>query len=106
MYLSEDDVRDIFSIISQRFFHAMVFMEIMNPVFIKKNVEKSISQSGAVFTWGAQNGKELVRLASEFHWQGDRSLVEGMIEIAPIYKVIEKIGTIRNLSNKIAVLKK
>lgn len=106
MYLSADDVRQILSIINHRFSHATVFMEILNPVFIKKNVEKSISQSGAVFTWGAQNGEELVHLAPEFSWQGDRSLVEGMIEIAPIYKVIGKIAAIRNLSNKIVVLEK
>lgn len=106
MYLSADDVRQILSIISRRFSYAVVFMEILNPVFIKKNVEKSISQSGAVFTWGAKSGEELVRLAPEFSWQGDRSLVEGMIEIAPIYKVIGKIAAIRNLSNKIAVLEK
>lgn len=106
MYLSADDVRQILSIINHRFSHATVFMEILNPVFIKKNVEKSISQSGAVFTWGAQSGEKLVHLAPEFSWQGDRSLVEGMIEIAPIYKVIGKIAAIRNLSNKIAVLEK
>ena len=39
MYLSADDVRQILSIINHRFSHATVFMEILNPVFIKKNVE-------------------------------------------------------------------
>lgn len=106
MYLTENDVKQMLSIISRHFSHATVFMEILNPVFIKKNVEKSISQSGAVFTWGAKSGEELVKLAPEFGWQGDRSLVEGMIEIAPIYRAIGKISAIRNLSNKIVVLGK
>lgn len=106
MYLAADDVKQIFAIISRRFSHATVFMEILNPVFIKKNVEKSISQSGAVFIWGAKSGEELMCLADAFRWQGDRSLVEGIIEIAPIYKVVGKIGIIRSLSNKIAILKK
>ena len=106
MYLTEEDVMQILCIIDRHFPQVTVFMEILNPKFVKKNVEKSIQQSGAVFTWGAKSGQELVRLCPAFRWQGDRSLVEGMVEIAPIYKVIEKIGALRNLSNKISVLER
>ena len=106
MYLAEADVKQILSIIDRHFPQVTVYMEILNPKFVKKNVEKSIQQSGAVFTWGAGSGEELERLCPAFHWQEDRSLVEGMVEIAPIYKVIGKIGAVRNLSNKIAVLTK
>lgn len=106
MYLTEADVKQILSLIGQRFTHATVFMEILNPKFVKAKIEKSISQSGAVFTWGAKSGEELVQLAPEFRWQGDRSLVEGMVEIFSIYKVIGKIGAVRNLSNKISILVK
>ncbi len=106
MYLTEADVKQILSTIDKHFVQATVFMEILNPKFVKRNVEKSIQQSGAVFTWGAKSGAELMHLCPMFHWLEDRSLVEGMIEIAPVYKVIGKIGAIRNLSNKIAVLKK
>lgn len=35
----------------------------------------------------------------------DRSLAEGMELMYPIYKVVGKIKSIRNLSNKIAVLR-
>ena len=45
-------------------------------------------------------------IANETYSVENGSLVEGMIEIAPIYKVIGKIAAIRNLSNKIAVLEK
>ena len=106
MYLTETDVKQILSIIDSHFPQVTVFMEILNPKFVKKNVEKSIQQSGAVFTWGARSGEELIRLCPAFHWHGDRSLVEGMVEIVPIYKVIGKIRAISNLSNKISVIKK
>ena len=105
-YLAETDVKQILSIIDRHFPQVTVFMEILNPKFVKKNVEKSIQQSGAVFTWGARSGEELPKPCQAFRWQGDRSLVEGMVEIAPIYKIIGKIGAIRNLSNKIVVLTK
>ena len=104
MYLGEGDVQTILSIISRRFSKATVYVEILNPKFVKKNIEKSISQSGAVFTWGAKDGAVLASLCPAFRWRGDHSLVEGMEVIAPIYKLIGKIGFIRNLSNKISVL--
>ena len=104
MYLSESDVQTILSIVSRRFSKATVYVEILNPIFVKKNIEKSISQSGAVFTWGARNGSEVAALCPAFHWEGDHSLVEGMEVIMPIYRVIGKVGFIRNLSNKICAL--
>lgn len=106
MYLKREDIQKIFNIISCRFEHVTVFFEILNPKFVKKDIEKSISKSGAVFTFGADNGKEIAEMAPSFKWKGDRSLVEGMELIMPIFKVIGKMRSIRNISNKIVVLEK
>lgn len=106
MYLEKDDVKQILRILDAKFSRVTLYMEILNPRFVKKNVEKSIQQSGAVFTFGAQNGRELADMVPSFQWIEDRSLVEGMVEIAPIYKVIGKLAFIRNISNKICVLEK
>lgn len=106
MYLEKEDVKQILTIIDHRFSRATIYMEILNPKFVRKRVEKSIQQSGAVFTFGARNGQELADLVPSLRWMGDRSLVEGMIEIAPIYRVIGKMGFIKNLSNKICILEK
>ena len=106
MYLNAANVKQILTILDRKFARATVYMEIMNPLLVKKNVEKSIQASGAVFTWGAKSGAEVAQLHPAFRWTGDRSLVEGMEEIVPVYKVIGKIGFIRNLSNKISVLEK
>lgn len=106
MYLEEEDVRQVLSVIAGGSPHVTVFMEILSPRFVNKDIEKSISQSGAVFTWGAKSGRELERLCPSLVWRGDRSLVEGMEEIYPVFKAIGKIGVVRSLSNKIAVLEK
>ena len=105
MYLSEQDVRQILTIIADHYPGAAVFMEILSPKFVGKNVEKSISKSKASFTWGAGSGKELARMVPDMKWICDRSLVETMPEIMGIYKVLGRIPWIRNLSNKICVLK-
>lgn len=106
MYLEKNEVEKILSIIDKKFSKATIYIEILSPKFVKKNVEKSIRQSGAVFTFGARNGGELAEMVPSLRWVEDRSLIEGMIEIAPIYKVLGKLAFIRNLSNKICVLEK
>ncbi len=104
MYLSEADVKRIFSVIENRFVHATVFVETMSPFAVRHIKEKSIEGSHARFSWGVKNGKELEKLLPGFRSIRDISLTEGMKVFAPIYNVIGKIGFIRNLSNKILIL--
>lgn len=106
MYLSEKDVKRIFEIISKRFEHAAVLVEIMNPMVAKRIKEKSIEGSKAKFTWGIKNGEELSKLVPDFRFKEDHSLTEGMAEFAPVYKVLGKIKVVSNISNKIIVMEK
>lgn len=108
MYLTEQYVKQMLDIIASRFeMNAVtVFLEYMSPLVVKRVKEKSIDQSGAKFIWGAKSGADICRLSPSFRLIEDRSLVEGMAVMYPIYKVIGKIKPIRNLSNKIAVMEK
>ena len=108
MYLTEQNVKQMLDIIASHFetCSVTVFLEYMSPLVVKHVKEKSIDQSGAKFTWGAASGADICRLSPAFHLTEDRSLVEGMAAMYPIYKVIGKIKPIRNLSNKIAVMEK
>jgi hypothetical protein len=76
----------------------------MSPFVVKRVKEKSIEGSNAKFTWGIRSGKELESYNPAFKFIRDDSLTEGMKELYPIYKVISKIGFIRNISNKITVM--
>ncbi len=106
MYLSEDDVKKIFKVISKRFERATVFAEIMNPSVAKRFKEKSIEGSRAKFAWGIKNGGALAALLPDFCLESEHSLTEGMAEFVPAYKLLGKIPFVRNISNKIIVLKK
>ena len=106
MYLTEEDVKTILTIIDENYDNVTVYMEIMSPMIAKSVKEKSIEASGAKFTWGTRSGADLCDLVPSFRYIEDRSLVETMEEIYPIYKVMGKIGPIRNMSNKIAVIEK
>ena len=106
MYLSEADVKRIFEVISGRFEKAGVFVEIMNPMVVKRFKERSIEGSHAKFTWGIKDGKALAGILPDFRFVEEHSLAEGMAEFVPVYKLLEKIPVIRNISNKIIVLEK
>ena len=106
MYLNAKDVQQIFAVISSRFSQATIFVETMNPMIVKRFKEKSIEGSHAKFTWGIKNGKALAELLPGFRFMEEHSLTEGMAVFAPIYKLLDKLPTVRNVSNKIIVLEK
>ena len=106
MYLSEADVQRIFAVIAKRFCQATVFVETMNPMVVKRFKEKSIDASNAKFTWGVKNGKALAELLPDFRFVEEHSLCEGMAVFAPVYKVLDKLSIVRNISNKLIVMEK
>ena len=106
MYLNAKDVQQIFAVISSRFSQATIFVETMNPAMVRHFKEKSIDASNAKFTWGIKNGKALAELLPGFRFMEEHSLTEGMAVFAPIYKLLDKLPTVRNIFNKIIVLEK
>ena len=106
MYLNAKDVQQIFAVISNRFPKATVFVETMNPMMVRRFKEKSIEGSHAKFTWGVKNGVALAELLPDFRFIEEHSLCEGMAVFAPIYKLLDKLPAVRNISNKIIVLEK
>lgn len=105
MYLTEADVQRIFAVIAGRFPAATVFVETMNPMVVRRFKEKSIEGSNAKFTWGVKDGAALAALLPGFALIEEHSLTEGMAVFVPVYKVLDKLGFVRNISNKIIVLK-
>ena len=73
---------------------------------VKRFREKSIEGSHAKFTWGVKNGEALAALLPGFRFVEEHSLTEGMAVFAPVYKLLDKLPAVRNISNKIIVLEK
>ena len=106
MYLTQPDVQRIFEVISGRFERADVFVEIMNPMIVKRFKEKSIEGSNAKFTWGIKDGRALADILPGFEFAEEHGLTEGMAEFVPIYRLLDKLTLVRNISNRIIVLRK
>ena len=105
MYLTQADVQRIFAVITGRFPAATVFTETMNPMVVKRFKEKSIEGSKAKFTWGVKDGRALAALLPGFRLAGEHCLTEGMAAFVPVYRLLDKLPLIRNVSNRIAILK-
>lgn len=106
MYLSEAEVKRIFSVIAGRFARATVYVEAMSPLVVGRFKEKSIEGSQAKFTWGIRNDRELAALLPDFRGAESVSLMEGMRVFIPAYRVLGRISFLRNLSNKILILER
>lgn len=106
MYLTEDDVKKIFEVIAGRFERATVFVETMNPMVVKSFKEKSIEGSNAKFTWGIKDGRTLAALLPGFGYVEEHGLTEGMAQFVPIYRLLDKLPLVRNISNRIVVLER
>lgn len=106
MYLTQIDIKKIFSIIEHTFSNVTIMVEVMSPFMVKHIKEKSIEGSRAKFTWGIKNGKELEKLIPSFSFLKEVSLVEEMKQLMPIYHVLGKIPFVSHVSNKIIVLEK
>ena len=106
MYLTEDDVKKIFNVIAGRFERATVFVETMNPMVVKSFKEKSIVGSNAKFTWGIKDGRTLAALLPGFSYVEEHGLTEGMAQFVPIYRLLDKLPLVRNISNRIVVLER
>lgn len=104
MYLTQVDVQRIFAVIAGRFPAATVFTETMNPMVVKRFKEKSIEGSKAKFTWGVKDGRALAALLPGFRLAGEHCLTEGMAAFVPVYRLLDKLPLIRNISNRIAIL--
>ena len=104
MYLTQADVQRIFAVIAGRFPAATVFTETMNPMVVKRFKDKSIEGSKAKFTWGVKDGRALAALLPGFRLAGEHCLTEGMAAFVPVYRLLDKLPLIRNISNRIAIL--
>ena len=106
MYLSERDVQRIFEVIAACFPRVTVLVETMSPAVVRRFREKSIEGSGARFTWGVADGAALARLLPGFRLVEEHSLCEGMAAFVPVYRLLDRIPLVRNISNRIVVLER
>ena len=68
--------------------------------------EKSIEPVRLALPGDLKSGKELESMVSGLTWVEDVSLVEGMKELYPVYKLLGWIQPVKNLSNKLVILRK
>ncbi len=105
MYLDKQKVEKIFRIIGKYFRRAEVLIEVTAPYTVKNAVKKTEEGTVPKYTWGIKNGRQLQRLAAGFKAVKSVTLMEGLKEMYSKYKVLRYLPPLRNVANKIIVLR-
>lgn len=67
MYLTEEEMKNVFKNIDDNFDHAEVHVERMNKFFSKRTyLQKSVNNTNATFNWGCDNPKEIEEWCESF----------------------------------------
>ena len=81
-------------------------METMSPFVVRHFREKSIEASKAKFTWGLKTGRDLEGMVPGDYLGQRCEFGRGMKELYPVYKVLERIQSIKEPFNQLVILKK
>lgn len=107
MYMSESEVKSMLQIIHDAFDHAYICMETLCPYFVKKEgIEKSIQDTGASFTWGANSFEDIKRMAPGYKKVKNDDIVRGMCTASKWYKLVMWIPVVHKFAQKILVFEK
>ena len=102
MYFTEEQVKQILSLISGYFHKGYLLAELMHP-FAAKNSKRhdTIKNTNAVFQWGIEDGRELEKLCSDYRFMREISFFEEMRK----YTVAGKIGNLlfKKFNDRLAV---
>ena len=69
-------------------------------------IEKSVQDTGAVFTWGVNRFSEMQNLAQGFHSVKDDNILRGMAKLYPAYRLISWLPVVKNMAEKILIFQK
>ena len=107
MYLQPEEVAQMLRIIYDNFENAYVMLETTSPFWVQKqSIEKSVQETGAVFTWGVNCFSEMQELAPGFHGVKDDNILRGMAKLYPVYRLVSWVPLVKNMAEKILVFQK
>ena len=107
MYLQPEEVAQMLRIIHDNFENAYVMLETTSPFWVQKqSIEKSVQETGAVFTWGVNRFSEMQELAPGFHGVKDDNILRGMAKLYPVYRLVSWVPLVKNMAEKILIFQK
>ncbi|MCQ2971667.1 Leucine carboxyl methyltransferase [Methanobrevibacter gottschalkii] len=89
MYLSEEDVKNLFFKISESFGKVELLLELMTHWMVKNQKKHdTVKQTGAVFRWGINETEDFEMICPMFKMTGDYNLTNVMKRYSPIFITI------------------
>ncbi|MEX5285155.1 class I SAM-dependent methyltransferase [Selenomonas sputigena] len=106
MYFTEDQMRSLFSMLTEAFADASMFIEIMTPFIISQQKRHdSVDTKKAPFQWGVKSGKEIEKLHPAITFLKEQTFYEGFRRRWGLFGVLSLIPWWnKNCNDKIACL--
>ena len=102
MYLKQEDVIRLFSIIKNHFPNSTILAEIMHPFIAKcSKFHDTVKYTNAVFQWGISSGKSMEKMCDGLHFEKEWNLFDEIKGQNIFMKLAAGIPFIRNKNNKI-----
>ena len=104
MYFDKKDVKIILGTLCEGFPKSTMIAELLSSKIVgNTSITKSIENTGAIYKFGVNSGKELEQINSHIRFMEEKNLADYMYLKKSVYRLLSKVSFIRNLSNRIAL---
>lgn len=104
MYFDKKDVKIILDTLCEGFPKSTMIAELLSSKIVgNTSMTKSIENTGAIYKFGVNSGKEVEQINSHIQFVEEKSLADYMYLKKSVYHLLSKVSFIRNLSNRIAL---
>lgn len=104
MYFDKKDVKIILDTLCEGFPKSTMIAELLSSKIVgNTSMTKSIENTGAIYEFGVNSGKELEQINSHIRFMEEKNLADYMYLKKSVYRLLSKVSFIRNLSNRIAL---
>ena len=102
MYLTQENVKELFDTIAEQFTHAVLLLELMSQWMVEhQKYHDTTKKVNVSFVWGVKESQDFIRLCPQYQLIADYNFTDGMKQIAPIRMAIIA-PMMRNKNNRLA----
>lgn len=106
MYLDENEVKQLFDQISEKFNNEVLLIELMAKWMVKnQKAHDTVRTTGAEFKWGVENNEDFEKLCPSYKLMSEYNITDYMKKYSPIFiRLISPF--LRSRNNRICVFEK
>ena len=89
MYVTAEEVQDLFSTIAGKFTHTTLLLELMTQWMVDhQKLHDTTQLTQTVFQWGVEKTEDFTRLCPQFHMTGEYNFTDAMRRFSPVFMTL------------------